>query len=175
MPSPGLLPDAAANRLLASLPAEEFSRLLNDLERFPLALHATLFEPGSRHTHVYFPLSGVVSVLTSMENGDAVEFATVGFEGVAGFPAAFGSFPSATRGMVQVPGESVRMRADDFRSHLAHLPHFQAAVLAYADVMFANAAQSAACNRLHPLNERCARWLLTVHDRVEGDEFPITQ
>ena len=163
------------NARLRSLPPASIERLSADLRPFELRLKATLYEPGDYMDHVYFPTAGVISALTVMENAEAVEFATIGNEGIMGFEVLLGSVQAGSRSIVQVDGQAYRMKADCFRAHIAADANVRGVVSEYTAAMLALVAQSAACNRLHAVVARCARWLLMTHDRVEGDEFVMTQ
>jgi CRP-like cAMP-binding protein len=162
------------NRLLRALPAHEVERLLPSLESVPLLAGMPIYEPNSRIEHVYFPISGIISMTSDMEEG-TVEVGTVGREGMTGLPLVLQATTMPTRAFVQVPGHSYRMRDDDFLAALRDVPRFERLLCRYALALFDQAAQHAACNRLHALEERCARWLLMTHDRVDGDVMPLKQ
>jgi CRP-like cAMP-binding protein len=162
------------NRLLAVLSTEEIERLMPSLESVPLLSGVPIYEPNTRITHVYFPISGIVSMTSDMREG-TVEVGTVGREGMTGLPLVLGANTMPTRAFVQVPGQSYRMRDEDLFAAMSESPRFEQLLLRYALAMFDQAAQHAACNRLHALEERCARWLLMTHDRVDGDVLPLKQ
>ena len=162
------------NRLLSALPAEEIERLLPSLESVPLASGMPIYEPNTRITHVYFPISGIVSMTSDMREG-TVEVGTVGREGMTGLPLVLGATTMPTRAFVQVPGHAYRMRAEDLAAAMSDSARFERLLYRYALALFDQAAQHAACNRLHALEERCARWLLMTHDRVDGDVLPLKQ
>ena len=162
------------NRLLAVLPTEEIERLLPSLESVPLLTGMSIYEPNTRIDHVYFPISGIVSMTSDMREG-TVEVGTVGREGMTGLPLVLRANTMATRAFVQVPGHSYRMRAEDLRALMRESPCFDRLLLRYALALFDQSAQHAVCNRLHALEERCARWLLMTHDRVDGDVLPLKQ
>ena len=145
------------------------------LETYPLRMRETLQEAGESPTYVFFPTSGIISGLTVLENGMMIEFATIGREGTTGVPLVVGLGESNIALVSQLPGECMRMRAADFLAQLGERASFAAVVTRYCGVMFALLAQSAACNRAHHVDERCARWLLMTHDQAGGDEFSITQ
>ena len=134
-----------------------------------------IYEPGDRVDYVYFPSSGVISMLILLEDGEQIELASIGNEGMAEITVMFGLNNAPYRALVQVPGEALRMSTATFRDLLRSSPAFQAAMGRYLTGLFALVAQSAVCNRLHPIQERCARWLLMTQDRVGTDSFPITQ
>jgi CRP-like cAMP-binding protein len=162
------------NRLLASLEAEAIERLLPSLESVPLLTGMPIYEPNERITHVYFPISGIVSMTSDMREG-TVEVGTVGREGMTGLPLVLRADTMPTRAFVQVPGHSYRMRDEDLHLAMNESPRFERLLLRYALALFDQSAQHAACNRLHALEARCARWLLMTHDRVDGDVLALKQ
>jgi CRP-like cAMP-binding protein len=163
-----------ANRILSSLPTEEYERILPDLKTVPLKFRVSLHEPGDKMPYVYFPNTGVISMLTVLEDGDAVEIATIGNEGMTDLSVFLGLDASDSRLLIQVPGNAMRMESDRFREHVEQIPILRARLGSYAMSLFALVSQSAACNRMHPIVERCARWLLMTHDRVDAVVFPMT-
>lgn len=163
------------NLLLAAVPPDEFALFSGRLEIHPLRMRETLQEAGDPADFVYFPISGIISVLTVLENGMMIEFATVGREGTTGVPIALGLAESNLALISQVPGQAIRMPTADFLNALTSSPGLARAINCYSGVMYAFLAQSAACNRAHHVDERCARWLLMTHDQAGGNEFPITQ
>lgn len=169
------MPNRPTNAILASIPQAEFEAIEPLLQVQPLRMRETLQEAGDPPQFVYFPTSGIISVLTVMENGMMIEFATVGREGTTGVPVFLGIGDSNMALISQVPGEALRMTRDDFRAQMLVHAGFENAMRHYSGVMLALVAQSAACNRAHHVDERCARWLLMTHDQSESDTFPITQ
>jgi CRP-like cAMP-binding protein len=161
------------NRILAALPAVEFSRVSQDLEPFALSTRTVLYEADSPISHVYFPTSGCVSMVNVMEEG-AVEVGTIGFEGFAGLPLLLNDDRMPTRAFVQLTGSSFRMQAAVFHRALDKNPAFQRLLNRHSLALFNQAAQSVACNRLHTLEARCARWLLMTHDRMRMEPFVLT-
>jgi CRP-like cAMP-binding protein len=166
----------AQNRLLAALPAGELSRLRPSLTTTTLEFRRRLEVPGKPPTHVYFPWSGVCSLTAAMEDGRIIEVATIGNEGVVGMFAYFGSQLPDALTVVQVPGagaDAMRVRTFvaemDRRGPLYHL------VRRYSQALLALIMQTAACNALHDVEQRCARWLLMTHDRIRHDRFRLTQ
>lgn len=163
------------NRLLAALPPREYERLLPHLEPVSLAFQAALYQPGQLIEHVYFPTSGVVSVLTPADGkATGVEIAVIGWEGVAGLPVFLGVPTTPARAVVQVPGEALRMSAADFRARTAGRGPLHSLLLRYTHAFLAQVAQATACNSLHPVGKRLCRWLLMVLGRVGTDHFPLT-
>ena len=169
--APGRTP---ANRLLAALSPRVFDRLRPDFEPVPLRFRDVLQEPNGSIPYVYFPSSGVVSVVVAPDGrGGGVEVGLVGREGVIGLPVFLGADSTPARWVVQVPGEALRMAAEDFRVHVARRP-LHDLLLLYTNAFLVQVSQSVACNALHPVEERLCRWLLTVHTRVGSDQFPLT-
>jgi len=145
------------------------------LEFVALAAHDVVYPAGEAIDAIYFPITAVLSVLTVMRDGAAVEIGTFGCEGLSGAQVALGGERSASQVICQVPGDAYRMPVAAFLAHFETAPTFRRLVRRYAEALFNFMGQSIACNRLHPVNERCARWLLLTHDRVAGDVFELTQ
>ncbi|MEP7065643.1 MAG: Crp/Fnr family transcriptional regulator [Gemmatimonadota bacterium] len=143
------------------------------LEPFVLATHYVLYEADDPVSHVYFPTSGCVSMVNEMEEG-AVEIGTIGFEGFTGLPLLLNDDRMPTRAFVQLDGTSYRMQADAFESVVDANPAFERLLNRHSLALFNQAAQSVACNRLHTLEARCARWLLMTHDRMRLEPFVLT-
>ena len=162
------------NRLLAGLASSERERLLPRLTEVFLKVKTVLFEPGQPIDAVYFPLDGVISLVTPLEDGAIVEVATVGNEGLVGVPVVLGG-SLAVRAISQVAGRCLTMEVGAFLSELGTKGPLSRLVDSYVQALFSQISQAAACNRLHSNEERLARWLLMSHDRVGADEFFITQ
>jgi CRP-like cAMP-binding protein len=165
--------DRRGNRLLQALPAPERERLTSKMAPMSLRIKAVLFEPGEAIPSVDFPIDGVISLVTSLEDGSIVEVATVGNEGVVGVPLVPGG-SLVVRAISQVPGRTLRMPAPDFIAEFEQPGAFRDLVQNYVQALFGQISQAAACNRLHSNEERLSRWLLMSHDRVGLDTFPIT-
>jgi CRP-like cAMP-binding protein len=167
---------ARANHLLELLPDGERLRLESSMQRIPIEPHDMLYEPGEPMENVYFPLWGVVSLMTPLEDGSAVETAVVGNEGMVGVQAFLGggSIGNA-QAMGQIPGETLRMNADHFRAELDGGGKLRQVMFSYSQALFTQISQGVACNGVHSIQERCARWLLEAHDRAGSDEFLLTQ
>ncbi len=163
------------NRMLRMLPRAEFTQLISDMHFLHWDLNDTIYDVDAPFDHIYFPLSAVTSNIVMMENGGAVETSTVGREGVVGGLAALGSDRSAIKVICQIPGDAARLGLDDFKKHFEALPQFQELITRFNALLLNTISQTAACNRLHHLNERLARWLLMTHDRVSGDTLSLTQ
>lgn len=164
------------NRLLAALPAEDFERLRPHLTTIPVRARQVLHKQGETIEHVFFPNGGVCSVTTVLSSGATVEAATIGDEGLLGieaFLAADAIAPGET--LMQVPDTNAeRMAVSDFRHALAEPGPFRELIGRYTQVVIAQMMQSAACNVLHQVQQRCARWLLMTHDRVHEPDFHLS-
>jgi CRP-like cAMP-binding protein len=163
------------NALLAALPAEEYERLRPRLETVSVKVPEGVYEPGEAVPHVFFPRTGVFSLVTVMPDGATVEFATVGNEGMVGLPVFLGAETMPSRCFCQIESSAERMEAAAFREEVWRGGAFHELLHRYTQALFNQVAQSAACNRLHSIDERCARWLLMTHDRVAADRFDLTQ
>ena len=164
-----------ANRLLGLLKRGDYARLRRHLRPIPLTYRQSLYRARESIEFVYFIESGVGSLVNTMANGQAAEVGTIGNEGVVGLPLLFGDDRAPTSVYVQVPGAGLRMKAALFERELARSPAMRAVMLRYAHAFFNQVAQSAACNHFHSLQQRCARWMLMTHDRMQSDEFLLTQ
>lgn len=162
------------NLLLASLPREEFEKLQPYLEYVPLEFKRELYQPNEPIDFVYFPFNGVCSLLSTTADGDLVEVATVGNEGMVGLPVFLGARDIPGVSMVQVPGDGLRMRAEDFRTQVAPGSALYEVLHRYTQALFNLISQSALCNRVHSIEQRCCRWILLTHDRVGNDEIALT-
>ncbi|MBD2101095.1 Crp/Fnr family transcriptional regulator [Leptolyngbya sp. FACHB-261] len=163
------------NRILAGLPRSEYERLLPYLEPVSLELKWVFYESNQPIDYVYFIQRGVGSLLTPMANGSAVEAATVGNEGIVGLPVFLGAARTPDRAVMQVPGEGLRLNAEVFRAELNRNGALYSLLQRYTHALMVQMAHSAACNRLHSIEQRCSRWLLMTHDRVRSDQFQLTQ
>ena len=163
----------SGNHLISSLPADERDVLMGHLRPAHLTVKTVLFDPGQTVAHVHFPIDGVIALVTPLADGNIVEVATIGNEGIVGVPHVSGG-SLAVRAISQVSGRTLRMDADAFTAQVDRLPVFGDVVHRYIQALFGQISQSAACNRLHSNEERLSRWLLMSHDRVGTDTFPIT-
>jgi CRP-like cAMP-binding protein len=163
------------NQILAALPTEELRAALPIMELVRLEMRQTVYENGRRITHVYFPLTAMLSMITVLKDGSRVEAATIGNEGMTGLPLSIPGSISPILMVTQIAGECIRIPADAFRGWLDKSPGARELMDRHAQALLALVAQTAACNRLHSVEQRCARWLLLTHDRVREDTFPITQ
>jgi CRP-like cAMP-binding protein len=163
------------NRLLDVLDGEARKAVLAKARRMDLGLRAYLAHAGEPIEYVYFPIDGVMSMIAKLETGTQVEVATVGNEGLVGIPLFLGAKTVPGPVFCQVPGAALRLSASDFLDLAASHPAFNALLRRYTHALFVQISQNTACNRAHPVDERCARWLLMTQDRVHTDEFQLTQ
>ena len=165
----------ATNRLLAALPEKEYQRLLPELIRVPLVFGDVLYESGNSISHVYFPENGIISLLSRVESQKVLEVGIVGNEGLAGLPVVLGVRASLNRGLVQSGGTAMKMKATVLQREFKRDGALQRLLHRYLHSLLTQISQSAVCNRFHTVDARLARWLLMTHDRVETDEFQLTQ
>ena len=170
-----IAPARAANQLLAALPGDEYQRLAPELEQTELAFAATIYEPGDPLRHVFFPVSGIVSILAGRAGQDMLEVAVVGNEGMVGLPVFMGVERARARAVVQAAGTALRLNAAALRRECQRGGVLFRLLLRYTQSLLTQVTQSAACNRFHLLEARLARWLLMAHDRMDTDEFQLTQ
>lgn len=163
------------NQLLAVLPRKEYHRLAPALEVIPLDLGDVLYQPGKRIPYVYFPATCVIAVTVPMKGGATAEAGMVGREGMVCLCTFLESDTTPFRAVVQNPGEALRMQTEDFKAELRRSPTLVSVLHRYADAFLTQVSYSAACNRLHTVEQRCCRWLLMTHDRAEPDHFTLTQ
>lgn len=163
------------NRLLSALPKEEYERLLPHLETVSLNVKQIIYAPYQPIEYVYFPNSGIISLVNLTEDGGTVEAATVGNEGMVGIPLLLGADSIISQAIVQLVGDALRMKADAFKRQVIPGSSLHNLVLRYTLALINLISQSVACNRRHTVEERCSRWLLMCHDRVQSNEFPLTQ
>lgn len=165
---------AVGNLILSALDPAEREGLWPYLELFPLQWHGSLHEPGEPVEFAYFPNSGAVSLMVVLKDGKSVEVGIVGSDGFLGAGLTAGLDKSPYRALVQVLGDAYRIRANALRDLLPGVPGFRNLMTRYALVQSMQLAQTAACNRLHSLDQRLARWLLMSHDRVNSQTLNMT-
>jgi CRP-like cAMP-binding protein len=168
-------PTLLKNRILNSLPDLEHERVLRKLTPVELQLNEVLFMPGEVMKFVYFPNSSMVSLVSTTGGGESVEVGVVGFEGVAGVSAVLGVDDSPYQGLVQYPNGAMRMSVADLREEFNFGGAFHSRMLRYVQTLLLQTSQIAACNRLHTISERLARWLLMSQDRCQCNDLPFTQ
>jgi len=163
------------NKILRLLPPAELSAVTERSEMVTIKSKEMLFEPGERLKYVHFPEDCVISLVTVMEDGDQVEAMTVGNDGFAEIPLFHRVETSPNRGCGQITGVASRIAVKDFRELVDQCVHIRELLHRYSELVYETVAQSAACNRLHVIEQRCARWLLMSQDRVGRDNFDLTQ
>jgi CRP-like cAMP-binding protein len=163
------------NRLLLALPASNLKRLMPELEQVQGQRGQVLMDADSPLDHIYFPDSGVVSVVAVYADGSIIEMATIGREGCTGVQAVLGAKQSSVRLLVQIPGSAARMSRRAFARAMGSMPFFRSIMYAYLHAFLEQVLVSAACNGAHSLQERLARWLLMMRDRGDDDALRITQ
>jgi CRP-like cAMP-binding protein len=163
------------NKLLAALPREDFDRLSPHFITEPLAQGLILGQPTDEFDQIYFPLSGMISLLAVLQDGKAIETATVGNEGVVGAMAGLGLHTSLVRCVVQLPMDGSRISAAQFRKAAATSEAIRNMCILYNEVLLSQARVTAACNALHAIEARFCRWLLQSADRAASHTVPLTQ
>jgi CRP-like cAMP-binding protein len=167
--------DWPRNRLLLALPARNLKRLMAELEQIRCQRGQVLINADSALDHVFFPDSGVVSVVAVYADGSIIEMATVGREGFTDVQAIFGTKRSSVQLLVQIPGSAARMSRAAFTRAMRSMPPFRNVMEAYVQAFLEQVMVSVACNGAHSLKQRLARWLLMMRDRSDGDVLAITQ
>lgn len=165
----------SANRLLAALPARERNRFLDTTTRVELSFADVLYNQGDRLAHVYFPTTGFISMLTTVDRDSTIEVGMVGNEGMSGFGLLLGGGTSTVCAAVQGAGSALRIDAKSFRRCLKDMPALHQILSRYVLVLMTQLARTAACNRFHVVEQRLARWLLMTRDRAQADSFAVTQ
>jgi CRP-like cAMP-binding protein len=168
-------PAPSTNRLLSALPKYEYQRLLPELKPFPLIFGEVIYESGDLIRNVYFPTSGIISLLAAVEDHATLEVGIVGREGMVGLPAFMGVKTSGNRAVVQGAGAAMRMKVAAFRKESDNGNSLTRLLRRYTHSQLTQIAQGAACNRFHAIDARLARWLLMTRDRMSSDEFQLTQ
>jgi len=172
--------DPRQNRLLASLPEDEYARLLPGLELIPMELGEVLYESGEQMRHVYFPVDAIVSLLYVMEDGASAEIAVVGNEGMVGVALFMGGETTPNRAVVQSSGHAYRMKGPLLKEVLnraggRRAGAFHRLLLRYTQALLTQMGQTAVCNRHHSLDQQFCRWLLLSLDRLPSNELVMTQ
>lgn len=165
----------ARNGLLETLSDEECDRLRGDLQVVELPAGRVLYAAGAPQPCMYFLRSGVVSMVYTSENGDSTEIAMIGREGLVGTAVLMDAFSTPSSAVVQVAGEALVLRAEVADREFRRGGHFQFMAMRYMQVLLAQMAQTAVCNRHHSVERQLCRWLLLCHDRLGSDELQITQ
>jgi CRP-like cAMP-binding protein len=163
-----------SNKILLSISDSDYSSLRPHLEYVSLPNHRVLHEAGGKVGFAYFPNRGLISLVVVMEDGKTAEAGIVGNEGFTGTPAAVGLSRGPLQAVVQITGDGFRVGVGALQNTLESAPHLQLILSRYAVVRGMQVAQTAACNRLHDIEQRLARWLLMTQDRVDSESLPIT-
>jgi hypothetical protein len=163
------------NRVLRLLPPAELDAVLGRCDLVTVRSKEVVYNRGETIRFVHFPEDCVISLVTEMETGDAVEAMTVGSDGMAGIAVFHGVPASRLKGIGQITGESRRLSTERFQELTQSCCAFYRILHRYSQFVFETVSQSAACNRLHVIEQRCARWLLMSQDRVGRNEFRLTQ
>jgi CRP-like cAMP-binding protein len=162
------------NKILLAMTDAEFHVIRPYLEYVALPSHLRVHEPHQKFRFIYFPNEGLMSLVVAMANGKTVEAGIVGREGVAGLPAVAGLSRGPLREVMQIGGNGFRVKVRDLKKTLDSAPDLQRILERYTMMLGLHVAQTAACNRLHDINRRLARWLLMAHDRVDSGTLRIT-
>src|ERR1700682_5241026 len=165
----------SSNRLLACLPKRDYQKFAPELELVSLKARQTAYEPGKPIEHIYFPLNSVIAIVVGTRQGREVEVATVGNEGMVGLPVFLGASSTPGLAYAQVPGDSFRIRAAAFWEQARQSDPIVKIMRLYAHALIVQIMQREACNQTHSAMNRCARCLLTTHDQVQKERFPLTQ
>jgi CRP-like cAMP-binding protein len=163
------------NRLLAALPTADFERLVPHLELVPMLLGDTLYEPGGRLHHVYFPTTAIVSLLCILESGSSAEIAGVGNEGMLGVSLFLGGDTTPSSAVVQTGGHGYRLRGKLLKEEFDRAGLLHRLLLRYTQALLTQMFQTAACNRHHSIEQQLCRWLLLTLDRLPSNELVMTQ
>lgn len=168
-------PRHVQNRLLAALPAENINNVLAKADEVELVFDSKIYELGDEYQYVYFPNGGIISLLAAVDSQSTLEVGMVGSEGMAGLPYFLGAKTSRSQAIVQGSGTAMRLSTADLDAACANDPLLSRILMHYANQMIVQVSQSAACYRFHAIEQRLARWLLMTCDRMETNDFRITQ
>jgi CRP-like cAMP-binding protein len=166
--------DHRTNRLLAALDSEDFTPLEPDLEVVELSRGQVLYEPGDVIRHVYFPHEAIISLVNVMEDGGTTEIAVFGREGVVGLLSALVTREAFGRYIVQMSGTASRITFERLNEVRNARPALRQLIMRYGEALLAHTFQNVSCNAIHPVEARCCRWILAMHDRADGDTLPLT-
>ena len=164
------------NQLLAALPIDDYQRLIPHLELVTLSNQQMLYDIGESITYVYFPHQALVSFISLLEDGSTTEVGIVGKDGMVGLPVCWGGNCSGNlQAIVQMPGSAMRMKAEHLKTEFNRGGAMQSLLLLYTQALFSQVTQNVAYNRHHKIEQRLARWLLTVQEQIQSDELLLTQ
>jgi len=164
-----------AQRVLSSLPQEDYQRLLPNLHHVNLPLGEVVYESSRPMDHVYFPTTCLISLLHTMNDGSIAEMGVVGNDGMVGIALFLGGITRPNRALVQIGGHALRLSSKILREEFTRLGPLHDCLLRYTQALLTQVSQTAVCNRLHSVEQRLCRWLLLSHDRVPSDEIAMTQ
>jgi len=167
--------EKVGNLILDAMGDDARASLLEKSRRTPIEVGKVLFRPGDAITYVPFPLIGTLSLVAQPDDDMPVEAATIGNEGAATLHSALGSKTASQELVGQIAGEMITVPIEVFTKHVEEKDRFRDLVFGYIEAMVVQISLTAACNAVHHVNQRCARWLLQTHDRVQGDTFGLTQ
>jgi CRP-like cAMP-binding protein len=167
--------EPTGNRLLACLPQEQLERLLPHLEHVSFALGEVIYESGGKQRYIYFPTTAIISLLYMMENGSSAEMGVAGNDGLVGIALFMGGDTVPNRALVSSAGDALRMQTKVLKEEFAQGGMFQRLLLRYTQALMTQMSQTAACNRLHSVEQQLCRWLLLCRDRLDSDELVMTQ
>jgi CRP-like cAMP-binding protein len=162
------------NRILAALSKAEIARLAPHLSPLTMPKGKALINPDEESAYAYFLESGLASVVIEMSNGNTVETSVIGNEGLVGIPGVLGTRSSPARTFIQIPGAGYRIKTVRVQEEFEKAGTLRKLINRYVQANLIQTAQTAACNRLHDIEQRLARWLLICHDRMESNTFTIT-
>jgi CRP-like cAMP-binding protein len=162
------------NRILLTIPEDEFIKLRPQLEPVEMPQYKIFYEQGTKIEHAYFPNEGMVSLVVLVHDGRSVEVGITGNEGIVGAPLAFGFESAPMRAIMQVPGKGLRISSSALEELFASTPNVKFEIERFVMRQQLQVAQLAACNRLHDMDQRLARWLLMCQDRVDSENIPLT-
>jgi CRP-like cAMP-binding protein len=168
-------PDPKQNHFLAGLHRDDYDLLMKEAKVVPLKLHRRVVLQDEPVNAVYFPLTCMFSLLVTSEGQPTMELATIGNEGLIGAVEVLQKRGSMGLGLIQIPGDAIRVGATAFRKAIDGRPHFRELIYQQLYALMRQILYGAACNRIHSMEKRCARWLLMTHDRAGQDTFPLTQ
>jgi CRP-like cAMP-binding protein len=175
MPAASVRQEEVKNFILSSLPADEFAHLASSIEFVSFASGERLYGQEEAVRYIHFINDGLLSLLSILEDGTSIEVGALGREGIGGISVLLGSDTAAHMGMAQADGAAYRIRTEHAREAFRTLPMFQQKILRYTRMLMSQISMIAACNTLHTVEERLARWLLMCRQRVESDDIPLTQ
>ena len=174
MPTAKHTDDERMNHLLAALPEAELDRLKLDLEPVSLVLGKVIYESGEQLEYIYFPTTAIISLLYIMENGSTAEIGMAGNDGLVGIALFMGGSTTPNRAVVQSAGNAFRLRSKALLFEFQQSGEFQNILLRYTQYLMTQISQTAACNRLHSVEQRLCRWLLNTHDLLQTNKLVMT-